>query len=125
MDEIMNTKKSLVAIAAFAAVASAFAGDVNPFGNSDNFVSTKTRAEVVAELRQAQADHTYVASGREFDAPSIKSVSARTRADVVAELRQAKEDGTYNIGGEAYMGLDFGPGIGVNYARMSSGTKLN
>jgi thiol:disulfide interchange protein len=51
----MNTKQITAAIVLFAAAGAAMAEA--PYPPETKFVSTKTRAEVIAELKQAQAQH--------------------------------------------------------------------
>lgn len=51
----MNTKTILAAVALFAAAGSTFAQGNSEFDEFSNFVSTRTRAEVKAELAQANA----------------------------------------------------------------------
>jgi hypothetical protein len=101
-EKIMNAKKLIVAISLLAA-GSAFADDVNyPYVKFDDFQSTTTRAEVMAELQQAKADGSYVVGGNEFKAPDAHFVSTKTRTQVLAELREAQRDGAYVVGGNEY-----------------------
>ena len=51
----MNTKTILAVVALFAAAGSTFAQGNSEFDEFSNFVSTRTRAEVKAELAQANA----------------------------------------------------------------------
>jgi len=86
----MNTAKTLIAVAfSFAAIGSAVAKEAT----SDawmNIDSSKSRAQVQAELAQARAD----GSIRAFSAGYIPSVaSSKTRAEVVAELSAARKSG--------------------------------
>lgn len=60
----MNAKKIIAAVAVLAAANSAFAAEWVEFNNVQ---STRTRAEVVAELKQAQADGTYAALRQEYE----------------------------------------------------------
>ncbi len=46
----MNAKKLIAAVAMFAAAGSVFAADLMPFPAMDNFQSTRTRADVRAEV---------------------------------------------------------------------------
>jgi hypothetical protein len=106
----MNAKKLIVALSLLAA-GSAFADDMNyPYVKFDDFQSTKTRAEVMAELQQARADGSYVVGGNEYKAPDAHFVSTKTRAQVLAELQDAQRDGTYVVGGEAWVGQYSAPG---------------
>lgn len=49
--------------------------------------STKTRAQVLQELKQAQADPYYRAMQRDTLPPSAAAASIKTRAEVVNELK--------------------------------------
>jgi hypothetical protein len=99
----MNAKNLIVALSVVAA-GSAFADSTYPYVDHSGFKSTKTRAEVMAELQQAKADNNYVVGGREFVAADANFVSTKTRAQVLAELEDAQRSGTYMVGGEAYAG---------------------
>jgi len=89
----MNAKKLIAAVAVFAATGSAFASEWVDFSD---FRSTKTRAEVVAELKQAQGQgqlagnsefvefkNTAVASGKSRDEVRREAVAA-ARANTAA-----------------------------------------
>ena len=56
----MNAKQLIAAVAVFAAAGSVFAADVTPFAEQENFVSTKTRAEVRAEVLQSSSEGALV-----------------------------------------------------------------
>ncbi len=113
----MNVKQLIAAVAVFAAAGSAFADVTGNFTDFVNMPSSKTRAEVVAELQQAQTQGTYVAGGEAFVTPSsqlaantatqsnaaVVATPAKTRAQVVAELKQAQADGSYVVGGETFV----------------------
>jgi hypothetical protein len=86
----MNAKKLILSFAVLAASASAsaFAGDIDVNKQSE-FVSTKSRAEVKAELAQARAE------GLQTSLTDVivftDAASAKTRDDVRREaLRSAK-----------------------------------
>lgn len=90
----MNAKNLIAAVAVFAA-GSAFADSTYPYVDHSGFVSTKTRAEVVAELNQANANGQ-VAHNTEFVEFTNKNVaSGKTRAEVRAELEDAYAQGQY------------------------------
>lgn len=74
--------KPLIAAAAVLATTPVFAGEWVEF---TEFVSTKTRAEVSSELKQAQADGTLAASKSEYVVFTPMIESARSRAEVRAE----------------------------------------
>lgn len=89
----MNIRKLAASIAFIATSSSAFAdSQTYPYVDFSSFQSSKSRAEVTAELESRQArmvrDHEYPDPGAGF-------VSTRSRAEVVAELREAVADGTY------------------------------
>ena len=79
----MNAKNLIAAAAIFAATGSAFAQGNSEFVEFTDFVSTKSRAEVKAEIAQAAYTPEFV----EF----IKVASAAPRSHVVAELRAAQD----------------------------------
>ena len=87
----MNLKRLIAAAAVIAAGAPVFAGEYVEYSD---FVSTKTRAEVVAELRQAQAERTMAAANPEYVEFMPIAGTARSRADVRAEaIESAKNHG--------------------------------
>ena len=59
------------------------------------FVSTKTRAEVIAELQQARATSQLLVTDRDQDVKAV--ASAKTRDEVRAELVQARNNGELAI----------------------------
>jgi len=83
----MNTKQ-LIALATLAVAGSAaMAQDITIV--KDDFVSTKTRAEVQAELFEARANHTLPLTA-EFDSSvPAPSASTLTREQVRADLRSS------------------------------------
>lgn len=82
----MNAKKLIVAAAVFAAAGSALADQTFPYVEFSNVQSTKTRADVAAEVKQPVVAQTeYV----EFN----KVPRGKTRAEVRAELQQAYANG--------------------------------
>lgn len=86
----MNAKKMIAAVAVFAATGSAFASEWVDFSN---FKSTKTRAEVVAELNQAKASGQVAGNSEFVEFKSTPVASGKTRAEVRAELEKAYADG--------------------------------
>jgi len=89
--------KTAVFLATVLVSASALANDVDPFGfEQEQFVSTKTRAEVFAELQAARAkDELPVGElGVRFVAPP----STKTRAQVAAETLEAARLGLLQYG---------------------------
>lgn len=83
----MNAKQAIAVLAVFAATGSAFAADNGIFVEHTNVPSTKTRAEVRAELNQANADQR-IAGNAEFVEHTYVA-STRTRDDVRGEAVQA------------------------------------
>jgi hypothetical protein len=76
----------------------AYANDIDPFGfEKEHFIASASRADVVSDLKAAQAAGQLLAPGevgeRFVDAPSVK-----TRAQVVAETREAKRLGLITYG---------------------------
>jgi hypothetical protein len=122
----MNAKNLIAAIAILAGTSSAFAAEWVDFSD---FQSTKTRAEVMAELKDAQAQGTYVAGGQEFAAPDAKFASTKTRAQVMAELKQSQDDGSYALAHQEFDGQF--PGVtntgnlGSRFARNGKAANLN
>ena len=77
----MNAKKLIAAVAVFAATGASFAADATyPYVDHSQFQSTRTRAEVMAELKASQANGDYIVGGREFAAPDAKFASKIGRA---------------------------------------------
>ncbi|EIJ44776.1 hypothetical protein GWL_42150 [Herbaspirillum sp. GW103] len=66
-----------------------------PYPADTTFVSTKTRADVVAELQQARAAGQLLVSDRDQDVKAV--ASSRTRDEVRAELAQARANGELAI----------------------------
>lgn len=90
--------KSAVVLASLLAWAPVRANDVDPFGfEKEHFVTSKARAEVVADLKAAQANGELPIPGeigvRPADVPSVK-----TRAQVVAETLEAARLGLLTYG---------------------------
>lgn len=86
----MNTKKLVAIMALIAAAGSAMADVAYP--PEAAFTSTKTRAEVIAELKQARENGLMARSDRDYPAAAAFA-STKTRAEVIAELKQARKDG--------------------------------
>jgi hypothetical protein len=90
----MNAKKMIAALAVFAAAGSALADDTTyPYVDHSKFVSTKTRAEVVAELNQAIAKSEIARNTDFVDVTTV--ASGKTRAEVRAELEKDFAAGNY------------------------------
>lgn len=100
----MNAKKLIAAVAtvtAFAAANTAFAAEWVEF---TDFKSSKSRAEVMAELRQSQDNGSYAAARQEAVNPAAGFTGTKTRAQVMAELEQSQADGTYAAMHQEYEG---------------------
>lgn len=81
----MNTKQLIIAAAVVTASASAFA-EVQEFTAPDaNFVSTKTRTEVMVELRQAQTEGFLAFQEDTYPVIQQPDGTARSRAEVRSE----------------------------------------
>lgn len=86
----MNAKKLIAAVAVFAAAGAAFAEPANTYtgfaGPNDQyvapaagFVSNKTRAQIMAELKQSQVDGSYAALHQEYEGQSPAPDAAPSR----------------------------------------------
>ncbi len=102
-------KKSSIAIALFAGLSavSAFAAGEADYAqeNRTPFVGTFTRAQVQAELSQAQRDGTMLAAGEALGAEQgvTQIASTRDRSAVRAEAVAAAHSGTFNLKREAFV----------------------
>lgn len=92
----MRIHTLIATIAVLGSTSSVFAQQSTyPYVDFTGFQSTRTRAEVMAELDQSKASGEYAVSNHEYPAPGRNFNSTRSRAEVIAELEQAKADGTY------------------------------
>jgi hypothetical protein len=87
----MDEKPLIAAIGAFPAAASSCAADSVEFLDHGKLESTKTRAEVRAELEQAHAQGELNGNAEFID--YTKPVSGKTRKQVRAELEKAYAQG--------------------------------
>jgi hypothetical protein len=90
----MNAKKWIATLAALTATAPVFAQS-SEFIDFVNVPSTKSHAQVMSELNDAQMQSTYANGRQEFVTPDANFASSKTRAQVLAELRQSQDDGSY------------------------------
>ncbi len=90
----MHAKQLIASVALFATAGSVFAQALDYEVPNANFVATKTRAEVVAEMKLGQAT-------RPQAAPAV--ASGKTRAEVIAELQQAHAEGNFVVGGAEFV----------------------
>lgn len=127
----MNAKQLIVSLSLLGATGAVFAQAVGYEVPNANFVSTKTRAEVTAELKQAQAAGTFVAGGEAYSnervavvkthAPQVAAAPAagKSRAEVIAELVAAQADGSFVTGGYEY--AEQAPVIAKNIRNRTEG----
>jgi len=93
----MNRKVLLIALLA---AAPAFANDVDPNGfEKEHFVTSRTRAQVQAEFKQAQKAGELPVAG-EIGVRFVDAPSRKTRAQVVAETLEARRLGLLENRGE-------------------------
>ncbi|AOW11577.1 hypothetical protein LPB72_22855 [Hydrogenophaga crassostreae] len=99
---------TLLAATAFSASAmSGNNGELYP-QDQDNFVSTKTRAEVIAEMREARAAGTIAygdADIKRINARPAPSTSTLTRAEVLMEVADLAAQGKLYPNGNANGGI--------------------
>ena len=96
----MNAKQLIAAVAVFAAAGSVFAADVTPFAEQENFISTKTRAEVRAEVLEARTEGLLASGDIEISQPvAVAATKARVaaRKDAV-QITARPFDAGYDIG---------------------------
>ena len=82
----MNAKQIIVTVAMFAATGAAFAQSTEYVTPNENFVSTKTRAEVKAELAQAYLEGSL--SHRDGE-DVVRVAGSRVREQAPAETTQS------------------------------------
>ncbi|HTT09334.1 MAG TPA: DUF4148 domain-containing protein [Burkholderiaceae bacterium] len=81
--------KTVITLAALLVSTAALANDIDPNGfEKQHFISSASRAAVVADLKVAQ-QHGQVAYG-EQDVKMVAEPSTKTRAQVAAEARASK-----------------------------------
>jgi len=110
----MSINQLIAATAFFATATAAFAQQREFVAPDEGFTSTRSRADVIAELNTARASGAYVSPGSEefagqFAALAGKGgaptqVAGKSRAEVIDELRQAQASGDYVVGGSEYDG---------------------
>jgi len=84
----MNIKNIVAGVVLFSAVGAAMAEA--PYPPETKFVSTKTRAEVIAELQQARAQGLLQSNDEYPVEQNFKST--KTRAQVIDELKVAQQE---------------------------------
>ncbi|MFT5533613.1 MAG: hypothetical protein ACI8WM_001142 [Burkholderiaceae bacterium] len=98
----MNAKKLIAAVAMFAAAGSVFAANIMPFPEMDNFQSTRTRADVRAEVLRDRDQITYAQSDiGVFEQPVTTSTRSRlaVRKEAIESVRNHKSTNIDYIGG--------------------------
>jgi hypothetical protein len=100
----MNAKKLIAAITVLTAAGSASAQFTEHVAPDANFVSTKTRAQVISELNQAYADGTLVTVDGADYPPLRRAASTRTREEVRTETRQAPHNVSGRVNDNIYFG---------------------
>ena len=84
----MNIKNIVAGVVLFSAFGAAMAEA--PYPAETTFVSTKTRAEVIAELQQARAQGLLQSNDHSPEEQNFKST--KTRAQVINELKVAQQE---------------------------------
>lgn len=95
----MKVKTLIAAVTLLASAGAVFADHVNPFVDHAGFVSSRTRAEVIAEMQQAAAKGSVTRNSENIGHSNV--VSTRTRDEVLNEAIQAAKSSLFNpyIGG--------------------------
>jgi predicted RNase H-like HicB family nuclease len=89
----MNIKNIAAAVSSLVLLSVAGAALAEqPYPDDVKFVSTKTRAEVIAELQQARANGEII-TGNAYPGAGAPFRSTLTRAQVIAQLAQARARG--------------------------------
>ncbi|MFC7518590.1 DUF4148 domain-containing protein [Herbaspirillum sp. GCM10030257] len=85
----MKAKNSIAAVVVFLTAGSAFADATYPYVDHSKFTSTKTRAEVYAELERAYAQGDHIATRTPEFVEFNQVASTRSRGDVRTEAIRA------------------------------------
>lgn len=80
----MNAKNLIAAVSMLTAAGSVLADNTYPYVDHSNFVGTKTRAEVIAEMKAANASAPVARNTEYVEHTTV--ASTKTRAEVRAEL---------------------------------------
>lgn len=88
----MNVKNLIAAVTLLTSAGAVLAGDVSEFVDHTGFVSTKTRAQVIAEMQPAAAQGSLSRVPEYVDHGNV--VSSRSRAEVIAEMQLAAAQGS-------------------------------
>jgi len=92
----MNAKRLIATVAVFAATGSVFAQQTETVDPAANFVSTRTRAEVIAELKQARADGSLNYTDDRYPVVQANR-SSKSREQTRAELVEAQRNHVINV----------------------------
>jgi deoxyribose-phosphate aldolase len=95
----MKVNTLISAVTLLTSAGAVFAGNVDPFVDHTGFVSSRTRAEVIAEMQQAAARGSVARNSEYVDHSNV--VSTKTRDEVRNEAVQAAKSRLFNsyIGG--------------------------
>ena len=85
----MKLTKMIFGASLITLAGAALANDIYPFPELDAFKSTKTRAEVSAEVTQARAQHALTSSLEVNYPPQAEVTATRSRQEVKNEALQA------------------------------------
>jgi len=97
----MKTLACISALASILISASAYANDVDPFGfEKEHFISSKSRAEVTADVKAARGAGELPAFG-EIGVRVVEAPSVLRREQVEAETREAARLGLITYGEQA------------------------
>ena len=87
----MNSKQLIASLSLVVATGAVFAQSTEHVQPNEKFVSTKTRAEVIAELKQAKAEGSFVTGGEEYaDQSQLLAKKSRSQADNIDTARSNK-----------------------------------
>lgn len=90
----MKVKTLIAAVTLLASAGAVFAENGNSFADHTGFVSSRTRAEVIAEMQQAVAKGSVTRNSENIGHSNI--VSTRTRDEVLNEAIQATKNSLTN-----------------------------
>jgi hypothetical protein len=87
----MNPKQLIAAVAMIAASGAVFAENTEFVEPAANFVSAKTRAQVYEELKEAQANGTYVTGGEESPGQAEMLARSHRKDDATGLARDSEK----------------------------------
>lgn len=90
----MNIRHLIFAVSAVAAAGSVFAEDIGAYVDFSHVISTKTRAEVIAELKQAQAEGLMAFREDTYPVLQQQAGTARSRDEVRSEAIESARNRT-------------------------------